>query len=166
MSEPREKKKYIPDIEIGNAQIKWAFSHFDGREDTFNAEGDHNFTVMLDEEFARKLMDDGWSVRVMDGYEEGDPQEYLLKVKISYKFEPPKVYLIKTNAEGVPRKIRADQRDLSDIRRDTTENIDVIITPSRWVHGQNTGITAYVKELYATVRQSRFAEQYADFEEV
>ena len=28
-------------------------------------------------------MEDGWSIRVMEGYEEGDPQEFLLKVKKS-----------------------------------------------------------------------------------
>jgi hypothetical protein len=166
MSSGAEERKWIPDLEIEGAQIKWAFSHFDGREDTFNAEGDHNFTVILAEELALKLQDDGWSIRKMEPYEEGDPPEFLLKVKISYKFEPPKIYLIKHNAEGIARKIRASQRDLSDIRRDTTEQIDVIITPSRWVHGRDSGITAYVKELYATVRQSRFSERYSDLEEI
>lgn len=155
------EQQWIDDLEIEGATVKWPFSHFDGREDTFNAEGDHNFTLMLNEELAQKLMADGWSIRTMDGYEEGDPPEYLLKVKISYKFEPPKIFLIKGQ-----RKIRATQRDLADIRRDTCENLDVIITPSRWVHGQNSGITAYAKELYATVRQSRFSERYQDFEEI
>lgn len=156
-----ESQAWIEDIELEDAQIKWAFSHFDGREDTFNAEGEHNFTVILPEETAKKLLSEGWNIRTMDGYEEGDPEEYHLKVKISYKYEPPKVYLIKGD-----RKIRATQRDLADITRATCEQIDVIITPSRWVHGQNSGITAYAKELYATVKQSRFSERYSDFEEI
>lgn len=161
MSDQKQKKGWIDDIELADVQIKWAFSHFDGREDTFNAEGDHNFTIMLPEETAMKLKEEGWTIREMEGYEEGDPPEFLLKVKISYRYEPPKVYLIKGQ-----RKVRADERDLADIRRDTCDRIDVIITPSRWVHGQNTGISAYVKELYATVRESRFAAAYADFEEI
>jgi hypothetical protein len=156
-----ERQNWIEDIELEDAQIKWGFSHFDGREDTFNAEGDHNFTVILPEETAKKLLDEGWNVREIEGYEEGDPPEYTLKVKISYRFEPPKVFLIKGD-----RKIRADERDLADITRATCDQIDVIITPSRWVHGQNSGISAYVKELYAKVRQSRFAERYSDYEEI
>jgi hypothetical protein len=155
-----EKQAWIDDIELEDAQIKWAFSHFDGRADTFNDEGDHNFTVILPEETALNLMKEGWNVRQLDGYEEGDPSEYTLKVKISYRFEPPKIYLIKGD-----RKFRADERDLADISRATCEQIDVIITPSRWVHGQNSGISAYTKELYAKVRQSRFADRYADYEE-
>jgi hypothetical protein len=156
-----EKQNWIDDIELEDAQIKWAFSHFDGREDTFNAEGDHNFTLILPEETALQLQEEGWNIRMLEGYEEGDPPEYTLKVKISYRFEPPKIYLIKGQ-----RKLRADERDLADITRATCEQIDVIITPSRWVHGQNSGISAYAKELYAKVRQSRFAEHYADYEDI
>ena len=155
------KQPWIDDIEIENAQIKWAWSHFDGRADTYNDEGDHNFTIILNEDQAKKLAADGWAVKESEGYEEGDPPEYLLKAKISYKFEAPKVYLIKGE-----RKFRADQRDLADIKRSTTEQIDVILTPSRWVNGPRTGVTAYVKELYAVVKESRFSARYADLEEI
>jgi len=156
-----DDRKWIDDVELEDIKIKWAFSHFDGREDTFNALGDHNFQVILPDDVADRLREEGWNVRTMDGYEEGDPPEHLLKVKISYKYEPPKIYLIKGD-----RKLRADERDLADIRRDTCEQIDVIITPSRWVAGGNSGITAYTKELYAKVKESRFSAKYAEFEEL
>jgi len=156
-----EDRQWIDDVELEDIKIKWAFSHFDGREDTFNAEGDYNFQIILPDDVAEKLRDEGWNVRTMDGYEEGDPPEHLLKVKISYKYGPPKIYLIKGD-----RKLRADERDLADIRRDTCEQIDVIITPSRWVNGKNSGISAYAKELYAKVKESRFSAKYADYEEV
>ena len=156
-----EDRQWIDEVELEDVAIKWAFSHFDGREDTVNAEGDHNFTMILPDDVADKLRAEGWNARTMDGYEEGDPPEHLLKVKISYKYEPPKVFLIKGD-----RKLRAEQRDLADIRRDTCEQIDVIITPSRWVVGGNSGITAYAKELYAKVKESRFSAKYADYEEL
>lgn len=161
MTEGGDRPGWIPDLEIENAQIKWAFSHFDGRADTFNDEGDHNFTVILSEQQAAELMEQGWPIKPNQGREEGDPVEYLLKIKISYRFEAPKIFLIKNK-----RKIRADERDLTDIKRTTTEQIDVIIQPSPWVYGGNSGITAYVKELYAVVKESQYAEKYADYEEV
>lgn len=162
MSADTEERKWIEDLEVDNAQIKWAWSHFDGRADGFNDEGDHNFQLIIpDEKTARELQDIGWAVREVDGYEEGDPPQYLLRCKISYKYSQPKIYLIKNN-----RKLRADERDLADIRRDTCERIDLILTPSRWVNGARTGVTAYVKELYATVKESRFAERYSDYEEI
>lgn len=164
-----DDRHWIDDVELENITVKWAFSHFDGREDTFNGAGEHNFTIVLPDDVAEKLRAEGWAIRDTAGYEEGDPDEHLLKVKISDKFEMPKIFLLKGT-----RKIQVDGRkpgdiyirDLQDIRRDTCEQIDVIITPSRWVNGQNSGITAYVKELYAKVRESRFAAKYADYEDV
>lgn len=160
MSGDRDRP-WIPDVEIENAQIKWAFSHFDGRADTFNDEGDHNFQIMLPEEQARELMEAGWAIREMPAQEEGDPPEYLLKVKISFRYEPPLIYLLKSG-----RRFRVDDpRDLADIRRDLTDQIDVVLTPYHWTNGAKTGVTAYAKELYAQVRpSSRFAERYAEYE--
>jgi hypothetical protein len=158
---PEAAQAWIDDLEIENAQIKWAFSHFDGRADTFNDEGDHNFTIIIDdEETALRLRDEGWNIRMFEGKEEGDLPEYTLKVKISYRFEAPKIYLLKGE-----RKYRADEADLADIKRSTCEQIDVIISPSRWVQGGRTGISAYCKEMYAKVKESRFSARYADYEE-
>lgn len=161
MSGMGEERKWIDDLEIENANIKWAFSHFDGRQDTFNDEGQHNFQVIIDEEHAKDLMAEGWPIKVKDGREEGDPPEYLLKVNISYRFEAPQIYLIKGN-----RKYRADESDLSDIKRATCEQIDVIIQPSPWVHGRESGISAYAKEMYVKIKESRFGAAYADYESV
>lgn len=156
-----EQREWIDDIELEDVSIKWAWSHFDGRADTFNDEGDHNFTIILPERTALELRDIGWAVREVDGYEEGDPPEFLLKAKISYKYEAPMIYLIKGD-----RKYKADEADLSQIKRSTCEQLDVILTPSRWVNGNRSGITAYVKELYAKVKESRFSERYRDYQEI
>lgn len=154
-------KDWIDDIELENVQVLWGWSDFAGRGDQFNEPGRPNFTIILPEDTARELSEIGWNVKEREGFEEGDPPRYTLEARISYKFEAPRVFLIKGK-----RKIRADERDLSDIRRDTCEQIDVILTPSRWVQGGRTGVTAYVKEMYAKVRESRFSERYADYEEI
>lgn len=158
---------WIDEAEIPDANIKWAFSHFDGRADTYNDEGDHNFTIVLDEKQAEEMTRDGWNVKKRDGYEEGDPPEYHLEVKISFRFEDPLVYLVKGESK---RKIRAKVTDLKDIRRSTTERVDVILKPHRSRKWQlpdgRDGCTAYVKELYAVVKESRFATMYDDYEEV
>ena len=159
-----QKQDWINDVELEDVMIKWNWSHFDGRADTFNDPGDHNFTIILPKETALQLREAGWtSIKENDPYgdDEGAEGEWTMKVKISYKYEAPKIYLIKGD-----RKFKADESDLSEIRRDSCEQIDVIITPSRWVNGNRTGVTAYAKELYAKVRESRFAQNYADYEEV
>lgn len=157
----QEKRPWIDDWEVENAQIKWPFSHFDGRQDTFNDEGDHNFTVIVDEERAQEMMAEGWPIKVMDGREEGDPPEYLLKVKISYRYEAPPIFFIKGD-----KRYRAGKEDLADIKRATVQQIDVIISPKPWIHGRDTGITAYVKEMYVLINQSRFGEKYSEYRDI
>lgn len=162
-----QKREWIEDVELEDVKVKWAWSHFDGREEGLNAAGDHNFTIILPEDTAKELRDLGWTgIKENEPYEEGDPPEWTLKIKISYRYEAPKVFLIKTHPDLGDRKFRADESDLADIRRSNTEQIDVIITPSRWVQGTRTGVTAYAKELYAKIRESRFSARYADLEEI
>lgn len=161
MKSDTKPKDWIDELELEDVRVKWNFSHLDGREDTFNLPGNRDIVLILDEATAKKATDDGWPIKELAPYEEGDPPEYTLKCKISYKYEPPLIYLIKNG-----RKLRAEERDLNDIRRDTCERMDIILQPSRWVSGPNTGIAAYVKEMYATVRQSRFRDMYEDLEEI
>lgn len=160
MTELNKPAGWIDDIEIENAQVKWPFSNFDG-DDKLSGPGNYNFTIILDDEQAERYRAEGWNVKTYEGRDEGDPPEHTLKVIISYKFDAPHVYLIKGD-----RKFRATERDLADIRRDTLEQLDVIISPSRWSRPNgDAGVSAYVKELYAQVKQSRFSERYADYED-
>lgn len=160
-----EKSKWIDDVELADIAVKWNFSHFDGRADMYNEEGQHNFVVLLPEDIAQQMAADGWNVKEKPAYEEGDPPEWHLEVKISYKFEDPMIWLIKDN--GVrKRRVRAKQSDLKDIKRSTTQKIDVILTPSKWTQPGRSGITAYAKELYATIKESRFAAQYDEYEDI
>lgn len=153
------ERKWIDKVEIENANIKWAWSHFDGR-DPMSGDGNYNFVVVLDETQAKQLLEDGWNVKQNDPYEDGDDPEYTLTIKISYKIDPPRIFFLKNG-----RKFRVGEDDLADIRRDSTEQIDVIFKPSFWEKPPRSGITAYVEEMYVQVRQSRFGQKYEDYED-
>lgn len=153
---------WIEDLEVENAQIKWAFSHFAGEEDLYNDKGDHNFVIIVPGPDAEQLRAIGWNVKEKAPYEEGDEPENHLDVKISDKYGMPKIYYIKNG-----RKFRVENKgELADIRRDAVEQIDVILQPSRWVNGARTGITAYVKEMYVSIKESRLGSKYSDMDEV
>jgi len=157
-------REWVDDLEIANANIKWGFSRFAGQADMYNEEGDHNFVVIIPPEEAAQLREIGWNVKEKMALEEGDPPENHLQVRISFRKEPPLIYFIKNN-----RRFSVDHpSELKQIKRATCENLDVIIQPSFWgprPDGSH-GISAYVKEMYVTIRESRFASQYSDFEEV
>ena len=155
--------QWIEKEELGNCTIKWNWSHFDGN-DPMSGEGKYNFTVVLPEDVAKILLERGWTgVKENDPYEEGDAPEWTLKIQVSDKFGLPPIYFIKSG-----RKIRVRNiADLADIRRDTCENLDVIISPSRWEQaGGRKGVSAYVAEMFVEIKESRFASKYADMEEV
>lgn len=157
------QNQYIEKEELGDCTIKWSWSNFDGN-DSMSGPGNYNFTVVLPEEAAKILLERGWtSVRQNEPYEEGDAPEWTMKIHISDRFGMPQVYFIKNG-----RKLRVrDIKDISDIRRDTCEKLDVIISPSKWEQpGGRSGVTAYVDEMWVVIRESRFAQQYADMEEV
>lgn len=157
-----DTRPWIDDIEFEDVQIKWPWTHFDGKDTFGGTEAKYNFTIILPKATALQLREAGWtSVKENEPYEEGDEPEWTMQCQISDRFGIPKMYLIKND-----RRFRINEmRDLHDIRRETCEKIDVILTPSRWVNGARTGVTAYVKEMYATISQSRFAEKYEELEE-
>lgn len=161
MSEKREG--WIDDLEYEGANIKWAWSNFDGAKRGFNEEGDYNFKLIIPDEDVDRLRAEGWNVRENEPYEEGDPPEYLLDVKISDKFGLPPIYFLKSgNRKVLIEKIE----DCKNIKRAMVDQVDVIIQPSRWVNGDRTGISAYVKEMYVQIKSSRFSDKYDDYEEI
>ena len=63
-------------ITIEGARI--VFRNFSGKEGRFNPPGKKNFCVLLDNELASNLKDDGWNVKWLKPREEDDePQAYI-----------------------------------------------------------------------------------------
>jgi len=173
------QRQWINDLEIEDAQIKWPWSHFNGAADTFNTEGDRNFVVILNPEDARALMEipDGWSIKEYEGREEGDEPEYTIKIKISYRFEAPKIFFLKEKEVEDPdnpgqtitqlRKFRVEnEAELNDITRGTVKRIDFVAKPSRWVRNGEAGVTPYLSEMYVHMAESKIGSQYDDIQEV
>jgi hypothetical protein len=141
-------------------QIMWR--NFKGEGGTYNREGDRNFNLRLSEKDAQMMIDQGWNVKVRQGREEGDETLYTVQVSVNFKgkFPPTVVLITKRNRATIPEEM-VEMLDYADI-----ESVDVILNPYNWNVSGNSGVKAYLKAIYVTIRENVLEEKYAELEDV
>ncbi len=139
---------------------KILFPNFSGRGSKYNPEGTRNFCILLDEELATRLANDGWTVRALPAGQ-NEAQQYSLRVAVSYAKRPPNIVMISNG-----RKQRLDQDRISILDWAEIENADVSIDPSYWELGGRSGIKAYLSSLFVTIVDDELERKYADIPEV
>lgn len=159
--------KHYPRVKIENARI--LFRNFEGREDKYNKLGDRNFCVLLDEVQAKELAEDyGLNVKSLKSREEGDPEEFYLKIAVSYKIKPPKLVMLTTRAnpevEGGVEVVRSDigQENCHVFDWVDIEKTDLVFTASPWEVGEKSGIKAYAQSVWVTIAEDELDRKYAD----
>lgn len=144
-----------PTILIEDAKL--LFRNLAGREQTFNSEGDRNFSILLTPEQAGKMVKAGWRVKQLkprEGETEGD---YHLKVKVNYRTgKPPRVVMITSNNRTDLGADEVGMVDAADIK-----TADVIIN-GFWSDMAGGGYTGYLKTLFVTINEDELELKYAD----
>lgn len=149
------ERRFIRNIELENAKIFWR--NFRGRASEYNAEGQRNFCVVIPEDMVDDLLDEGWNIKRSKAYEGEEPDAYL-KVNVRYSdYSVPKIYRC-TKKNRVP----LDEEAVGSLDECEIENVDLVIRPYEYKPGK---VSAYVKEMYVTIVQSRFEEKYDDMYE-
>lgn len=142
------------------------FRNFAGRPDDkgFNAAGDRNFGVILDEAMVPDLINDGWNVRRLNPRPD-DPKDYpgtpWLKVKVQYYRRdgapvrrPPIVEFITSR-----NRRKLNENTIADLDWCRIKNCDLIIRPNEYAPGK---ISAYLQSIYVVADEDDFAMKYAD----
>lgn len=137
-----------------NAKIR--FRNFTGRPDEYTREGDRSFALVIeDEDLANKLREDGWNVKMRLPKEEGAEPWYYLNVKVNFNGIPPKIVEVTSRNRVALNKGTVGILDTAELK-----SVDVEVSPYHWEIGGRSGITAYLKTMYATIEEDPFAAKY------
>lgn len=156
-----QRKDYIPNITMEGVRI--VFKNFSGKAGKMNAEGDRNFCVILeDPELVKAMEEDGWNVKYLKPREEGDDPQPYLKVKVKFHDDEsrrqPNVVIITSRGRT---RLGPDEVGILDWAE--IANVDLIVTPYKWtLKSGKTGVSAYVKSLFITIREDELEQKYAN----
>lgn len=153
---PRQpKEKALEPVVLEGVRI--LFRNFAGAEGRFNAKGQRNFNVLLDNETAAAMEGDGWNVKYLQPREEGDQPQPRLEVAVNFDRNPPRIVLITSRGRTNLHEDTVELLDWAEI-----VEVDMILRPYQWEVNGRTGIKAYLKSLYVTIREDELEQKYYD----
>lgn len=135
--------------------------NFEGREERYNTAGRKNFTLLIDDPACiESLKHEGWNVNTRV-YDEGTTDERTigyLNVAVAFTNYPPKIVMITGN-----RKNELDEDSVAILDGSEIETVDMVIRPYHWeMKNGQSGVKAYLKTMYVTIREDEFADKYRD----
>ena len=154
------ERKVTANITIKDA--KMIFRNFSGKQTDFNEKGNRNFGVLLDDDLAEDLENDGWNVKRLKPREDSERPDYeqpWLPVKV--KFDPYSPIVVLITSAG---KCKLDEETVSQLDWTRMKTVDLIIRPYNYParNGRPAGVSAYLKSIYVTVNEDELEEKYAD----
>lgn len=148
----------VGNITVENARI--IFRNFAGKESKFNAKGKRNFCLVIDNEEAEQLKEEGWNIKYLKPRDPDEEPQAYVQVSVEYGNFPPNIWLIAGN-----KKTKLDEDTVASLDYAEIENIDLIIRPYTWEVNGKGGIKAYVKNMYVTIVENEFEKKYRDLDE-
>jgi len=131
------------------------FRNFSGKESRFNAPGKRNFCAVLPPDLAKQMGDKGWNVRwLQPRNDDEDPTPYV-QVTVNYDNFPPKIYKVTGK-----KKTELTEATVGTLDDDDITNVDLVLRPYNWEVNGSRGVKAYVKTMYVTIADDRFASKY------
>lgn len=137
----------IQNFRIEGAEIlRGQFRNFAGAPDKYNKDGGKRyFNVIVDDEMAQDLAEDGWGVKILEPREDGDVARHYLKVNVKCNDRT------EINRITRGRKMRLNEDTLEMLDTDRIEFADMTVRAYEYEPGK---ISAWLDALNAYVATS------------
>ena len=147
---PEQTKSFM----IEDAEI--IFRNFSGKEGQYNKAGERNFCVVLPNDIAAQMVEDGWNVRYLEAREEGDEAKPYIAISARFDIRPPRVVLITSTSRTQLDESSIEVLDWSDIK-----TADLIARGHDWYVNGKSGTKAYLQSLFVTIEEDALERKYA-----
>lgn len=135
------------------------FRNFRGLASRYNAAGYRSFCAVVPDNMVSELKRIGWNIKVLRARNEDENDVYFIKVRVRYSAYPPKIVLVSGDT-----RIELAEADVDVLDWGVVESADLVVSGHVWSMNGSSGVSAYLRTLYATVRdtQDPFEEKYRD----
>jgi len=149
------KKDYKVTNSVTIYNAKLMYRNFSGKETEFNPKGNRNFCIFLEEDIAKKLEADGWTIRWLQPKNVDESPQAMMSVKVAFGNYPPLLVVI---SDGRQTKLNEETINMLDWAE--ISSCDVTLNPYNYVISGRSGVKAYLKSLYATLVVDELAKKY------
>lgn len=152
-------------VQVDDARI--IYRNFSGREGTYNKAGDRSFCLIIDDqEIANQLIEEGFNVKIKESREEGGDPFMYLQVKVKYHPKGSEFERLNPTAVLISgrNRIALDAESINILDGIDISRIDMDISGSNYNVLGREGKSAYLKKIYVTQEEDRFATRYAEEE--
>lgn len=133
------------------------FRNFAGAEGMYNREGDRNFCVLLEEDLAADMLQDGWNIKRLKPRDDNPVGTAYIQVSVGFKGRPPRMVMITSKGRVDLGEDECVLLDWADILK-----VDLIIRPYHWNVNGRTGVKAYLKSIFVIINEDYLELKYAD----
>lgn len=150
--------------------VRLIFRNFTGKEGQYNREGDRNFGVILPDDVAQAMLEDGWNVKYLKPREDDEEQVETPWLSVAVNFDkgkPPKIMLVTERGRTLLDEQTVEQLDWADIAVDEATGdpkVDLIVRPYAWNVSDKQGIKAYLQSMYVTIDEDELERKYANMD--
>ena len=147
---------YIDDIILENTRI--IHRNFEGRAGQYNRAGDRSFSAVIAPELVDSLREQGWQVRELPPREGVDGAESLYVIPVRVNFEsnrPPRIALAMKN-----NLVELDKDTVKTLDQAEIVKVDCSLHPHKWENNGKSGVKAYLRSMFVTIREDTLAEKY------